>query len=113
MSQSAQDGAIIMIGYEWRQSVLVTPGTAFPSGGLFRAVVRQFRQSTAALADLTSANGGIVRVSDEEIELVIPAASTASMSAGSVVLDVVRTDLVPPQHLGFTLTVPVQLPVTR
>lgn len=29
MSQSAQDGAIIMIGYEWRQSVLVTPGTAF------------------------------------------------------------------------------------
>lgn len=113
MSQSAQDGAIIMIGYEWRQGVVVTPGPTFPSGGLFRAVVRQSRQSTAALADLTSANGGVVRISDEEIELVIPAASTATMAAGSVVIDVVRTDLVPPQHLGFTLTVPVQLPVTR
>jgi hypothetical protein len=37
----------------------------------------------------------------------------AGLGAGSVVLDVVRTDLVPPRHLSFFLEIPVVLPVTR
>lgn len=35
------------------------------------------------------------------------------LGAGTVVVDVVRTDLVPPRHLSFFLEIPVVLPVTR
>ena len=39
--------------------------------------------------------------------------ATAGLGAGSVVVDIVRTDLVPPRHLSFFLEIPVVLPVTR
>jgi len=38
---------------------------------------------------------------------------TAQLSTGSVVVDLVRTDLDPDQHLGVLLEIPVTLPVTR
>lgn len=40
-------------------------------------------------------------------------AQTGAITTTTVVLDVVRTDLADPQHLGFVLTVPVMSPVTR
>jgi hypothetical protein len=43
----------------------------------------------------------------------IPADATAQMQPGTVMFDLVRTDLDPPLHLGFSLEIPVQLPVTR
>ena len=67
----------------------------------------------AALYSLTTANGGILRVSDTAVEMVIAPEATVGLGPGSVVVDVVRTDLIPPRHLSFFLEIPVVLPVTR
>lgn len=113
MTAKHQNGSSILIGYEWRQAVQVTPADLFPVGGEWKAQVRAIRAASTVLAEMTTDGGGIERVSDGEITMVLTAAQTAAMKAGSVILDVVRTDVTPPEHLGFTLTVPVQLPVTR
>jgi hypothetical protein len=47
------------------------------------------------------------------VEITIPPAATASLPPGSIVMDVVRTDLEPDRHLNFTLEIPVVRPVTR
>ena len=67
--------------------------------------------SGATPATLTTAGGGITRLDDRTIELVIPGASSTRWK-GSVVMDVVRTDTAPDLHMGFFLTVPVVQPVT-
>jgi hypothetical protein len=51
------------------------------------------------IATLTTANGGILQVSDTVVEKVIAPEATVGLGAGSVVADVVRTDLTPPRHL--------------
>ncbi|MGO4917660.1 hypothetical protein [Pseudogemmobacter sp. W21_MBD1_M6] len=61
----------------------------------------------------TAAQASLIRQSDTSLDLVIPAAVTALMTAGSVTLDVVRTDVQPDLHLGFALDIPVMMPVTR
>lgn len=114
MTTSVVEGRVIAIGYEWRQRIEIvsTPGL-FPSGCALTAHVRATRVSTAILATLTTGNGGIVRISDTAVEMVISPAQTAAMAPGRVVFDVVRTDPTPDQHLGFALTVPVIMSVTR
>lgn len=114
MTTDSQPGAPIEIGYQWTQRVAVQSATpVFPSGCTLSSHVRAKRSDAAILATLTVANGGIVVVSDTEIDLVIAAAATAAMKVGSVVLDLARTDLAAPRHMGFTLEIPVQMPVTR
>lgn len=109
-------GALIA-GYEWRQRVIVTPsagGSApFPAGVELTAQVRQTRSAELVLTTLTTGNGGIVRVSDTEIDLIVSGVQSLSWGAGEVILDVVRTDTDPDQHLGFALRVPVVKSVTR
>lgn len=114
MSRITVDGAPIRIGYEWRQrlSVPTTPAP-FPSGVTFTSHVRANRSDTTVLATLTTDNGGLVRISDTEIDIVIPVSATTVMQAGTVVMDIVRTDTAPDVHLGFELKIPVILPVTR
>jgi hypothetical protein len=65
------------------------------------------------LATLTSADHGIMRISDTVLELALRPEQTAGLAPGRVVLDLVRTDLTPDLHLGFLLELPVILPVTR
>lgn len=82
-------------------------------GAEFKADVRVANPiSGTPLETLTTADGTIARVDDDTIELTIPGTSSATWSAGIVALDVVRTDGVEPAHLGFTLYIPVTLPVT-
>lgn len=65
--------------------------------------------ATPVLATLSTGNGGIRHISARTLELVIPQA-TATLSPGSAVLDLVRTDLTPPRHLAFLLEFPVRPP---
>lgn len=112
MSTMMAQGPAIVIGYDYRVR-LETDAAVFAEGASYLAQVRLKPSSTAILVTLTSLSGDIERVNDTCINLRIPATATASMAPGSVVLDVVRDDLDPHQHLGFSLEIPVMLPITR
>jgi hypothetical protein len=112
MSSEIHEGPAIMIGYAYRLR-LEAEGALFPQGAVFFGQVRQSPGAAEVLVTLSSANGGLVRVSDHALDLQITAGDTARMVEGSVVIDVVRTDVSPDLHLGFALEIPVLLPVTR
>ena len=112
MSVTIVDGPAIVAGYPYRLQIEADTAL-FPEGAAFVAEIRAKVSASSVIATLTNANGGIVRVSDTAAELAIAPEATAGLGAGSVILDVVRTDLVPPRHLSFFLEIPVVLPVTR
>lgn len=112
MSVTVSDGPAVIVGYEYKLQV-ETDLAVFPVGAAFTAHVRAKVSDTAILATLTTANGGLVRVADNLVEVVIPASQTTNFKPGTVHMDIVRTDLTPDHHLGFTMEIPVVLPVTR
>jgi hypothetical protein len=112
MSVSVSDGPAIVAGYEYRLQ-LEADSPVFPVGCTLAAHVRTKVSDSAVIATLTTGNGGLARISDTTVEIVIPAAATANLPPGSVVMDMVRTDLDPDRHLNFTLEIPVVRPVTR
>ena len=107
-----QNGPPIMAGYEWRLRI-ASDVAAFPMGCELIAHARRKVTDGAIAAILSTENGGIVRISDTEIEFRLSGAASAGWMAGRAVIDVVRRDVDPDQHLGFMLEVPVMLPVTR
>ena len=112
MAQQRISGRPIEIGYAWRQR-LRWATEQFGPGATLRAHVRARRNDKTILAELTTANGGLVIVSTTEVDIVLSAAATATMKEGSVVTDLIRTDASPVSPIGITITIPVQLPVTR
>ena len=112
MSVTVVDGPAIIAGYPYRLQI-EAESALFTEGAAFVAEIRAKISAVSVIATLTNANGGILRVSDTVLELAIAAEATAGLGAGSVILDIVRTDLVPPHHLSFFLEIPVVLPVTR
>ena len=112
MTVDVTEGPAIVAGYEYR--LQVEAGSAvFPQGCALAAQLRGKVSDTTVIATLTTQNGGLVRKSDTVVEIVIAPEASAGLVAGSVLLDMVRTDLVPPRHLQFTLEIPVVRPVTR
>mgnify|MGYP006927960276 FL=1 len=112
MSVSVVDGPAIIIGYEYR--LQIEAGSAlFPAGATFAGQLRTRVSASGVLATLTTASGGLIRRSDTVLELIIPPGDTERLVPGSAVVDLVRTDLVPPRHLAFILEIPVVQPVTR
>jgi len=112
MTTQIYQGPTILIGYRYELRI-EADGALFPEGAAFTGHVRSKAVATDVLVALSSDGGGFVRASDNELDLVITAAQTSGLSVGSVVVDVVRTDLDPDLHLGFSLEIPVMLPVTR
>jgi hypothetical protein len=112
MTVSVADGPAIVAGYEYRLQ-LEADSPVFPAGCALFAQVRGKVSDSTVIATLTTANGGLGRISDTVVEITIPAAATANLPPGSVVMDMVRTDLDPDRHLNFTLEIPVIRPVTR
>ena len=100
MTTMVSEGPIILIGYEYRLR-LGTDSPQFPAGCRLAAQIRTSVGSERLLASLSTETGTLVREDDQ------------TLSVGSVVIDVVRTDLVPDRHLGFIVEIPVQQPVTR
>ena len=107
-----QTGPVILIGYEYRLQ-LQAQVDLFPQEAQFTGQLRRMISDEAVLATLTTANGGVLRVDDRTLEIVLPPEVTAALSPGRVVLDLIRTDLAPDRHLGVLLEIPVVLPVTR
>ena len=112
MSSGFAMGPAILIGYTYRVQI-ETEAPLFPEGTELLAHIRLKPSSLNLIAALRSADGTLQRQSDHRVEITIPAQDTANMQLGTVMLDLVRTDLDPPLHLGFSLEIPVQLPVTR
>lgn len=106
------EGRALVAGYEWRQR-FVSPVALFPSGSTFSAQVRRKVDDAAPLTTLTTADGELVRIDNETLEVIIPGADSTAWTPGSVVFDIVRTDTTPDQHLGFRVTVAVVQAVTR
>lgn len=109
---SVTAGPAIIIGYEYRLQI-EAEADLFPVEARLVGQVRSRVSASAAVATLTSENGDILRLSDRVVELVVPSAATSQLAPGSAVIDMVRTDLIPPRHLAFILEIPVIRPVTR
>jgi hypothetical protein len=112
MSVSVSDGPAIVAGYEYKLQ-LEADSPVFPAGCSLTAQVRAKVSDINIIATLTTANGCLARISDTVVEITIPSTATAGLPPGSVVMDMVRTDLEPDRHLSFTLEIPVVRPVTR
>lgn len=112
MGADVTDGPAIVAGYEYRLQI-EADGPVFPSGSALTSQVRSKVSDSAIIATLTTANGGLARISDTILEIVIPGSATQNLQAGTVVADIVRTDLTPDRHLNFHLEIPVVRPVTR
>lgn len=112
MTTSVVEGPAIIIGYEYRLQI-EAESDLFPLGASFAGQLRTKVSAVAPVTTLTSGNGGVTRLTDRILELVVPSVATADLSPGSAVLDLVRTDLTPPRHLAFLLEIPVVQPVTR
>jgi hypothetical protein len=112
MTTSVQDGNAIAAGYFWSTRIEMDV-VAFPVGVQMTGHVRRKVSDADVLATLSTNDGTIVRVDDTHVDIVIGGETSASWAPGTVVLDLVRTDTDPDKYLGFILTVPVVLPVTR
>lgn len=106
------EGPVILIGYAWRLQ-LEAEAPVFVDGARYAGQLRLKPSDPNVLAELTSATGSILRVTDTVLELALTPEQTAGLQPGRVVLDLVRTDLASDLHLGFLLEIPVLLPVTR
>jgi len=106
------EGPAVLIGYPWRLQIEAA-APVFVEGAAYGGQLRVRASDPTVLATLSSAEGGVLRVSDTVLELALRPDQTAGLAPGRVVLDLVRIDLDPDLHLGFFLEIPVMLPVTR
>jgi hypothetical protein len=106
------EGPAVLIGYAWRLQI-EAEAPVFAEGAIYAGQIRGRPSDAEVLATLSSADHGILRISDTVLELALRPDQTAVLAPGRVVLDLVRTNLAPDLHLGFLLELPVILPVTR
>jgi len=106
-------GKVIQAGYDWSMRLVIGGEAIFPVGATFRAQVRRAPEVDDVLHTMTTDNGGAVLIDERTINLTVPGAATAGWPSRKVYIDIVRTDGLTPQHLGFRLIVPVQQPITR
>lgn len=105
-------GQALVLGYDFQMRLAAT-ADIFPPGFTGTAHVRASRDDATILATLTTANGGLVRIDNKNLDLKITGVQSAGWTATSVVLDIVRTDPTPDQYLGIRLTILTEKPVTR
>ncbi len=107
-------GQIITAGYDWAIQVsFANSPITFPAGATFIAQVRKDPNAETVLATLTTANGGVIRISDKVIQIRLSGSITNDWPDRTAYIDVVRNDGGLKQHLGFILKVPVRRAITR
>jgi hypothetical protein len=101
-------------GYAYSLRVRVTgeDGPVFPAGCALRADLRDSPGAPRAAASLGTADGSIVRVDDDTVQIDIEGEGTAGLTDKTAALDLVRTDTDPDQWLGVQVILPVVRPVT-
>ena len=81
MSVSVSDGPAIVAGYEYRLQ-LEADSPVFPAGCALAAQVRAKVSDSTVIATLTTANGGLARISDTVVEITIPRRRDGESPAG-------------------------------
>ena len=109
---SVHPGQAIIAGYRWALRIEMT-AAAFPPGVAIKGHVRRQVGDDTPLCQLSTEDGSLVRVDDTHLDIIIAGDKSTNWHKGAVVMDFVRTDTVPDAYLGFMLTVPVAVPVTR
>ncbi|MBA8881749.1 hypothetical protein [Phyllobacterium myrsinacearum] len=113
MSTRKVKSKAIRAGYDWSIRInFAGSSVSFPSTATFVAQVRRDPTATDILATMTTADLGVQRVDTNTIDLVLAGYKTVNWPERTAYIDVVRTDG-GIQHLGFSLAVPVILPITR
>jgi hypothetical protein len=103
----------IAAGYVYKTRLQVTgEEPVFPVGCQLRAQVRPFVAAAHLAGTLTTENGGITRVDDSTVDLVLSEAITANIGKSKAVLDIVRVDVEPDEWLAVQVTLPVITPIT-
>lgn len=108
-------GKAIQTGCEWRLKIKIVSSAleTFPSTATFSASIRKNDADGDVLTTLSTAAGSVIRVDGNTIELVLSGPDTEAWTSGTVVMDVIRTDLTQKIHLGFDLEIPVKRSITR
>lgn len=101
----------LVLGVESVMTVSI-PGQNFPAEATFKTHVRGRTVDGPIVAELSTADGSIVRVNATTLEFKFRAAVTRNWFDTRVVFDALRTDLTPDQHLGFITTVDFIRPAT-
>ena len=78
MTVTVSDGPAIVAGYAYTLQI-ETDGATFPVGCTLIAHVRGKVSDSTVLATLSTANGGLTRLSDTILEITIPAPATAAL----------------------------------
>lgn len=108
----------LVVGYDYTlqfQLLPVAPDTtpvvAFPAGAAFRA---QFRTKAGAelLFTATTGDATLVRVSDDTMQVKVPAAASKLWTMKKVQFDLARTDTTPDRYLPVVFEVTVVQPIT-
>lgn len=95
-------------------TLTVTATGAFPSGvALAGSVKTRLSRAERALLTLTTANGRLTRVSNDQLRIDIPGTATAKVTASTLFLDIWDVSASEPRHLGFRIEIPVAEPVTE
>lgn len=108
-------GKAIQTGCEWRLKIKINSAAlaAFPASARFSASIRKEDTDGDVLTTLSTSSGSIIRVDGNTLELVLPDSVSANWESGTVVMDIIRTDLTQKIHLGFDLKIPVKRTITR
>jgi len=104
----------VVLGYAYPLRVRISGGAApaFPLGCQLQADVRSSLLTVGIAGTLSTADGSIIRVDDDTIDLHMTAATTAAIESDFAVLDFARTDLSPPEWVGVQIELPVIVPAT-
>lgn len=101
----------IIPGFPWDVTLRVKSKNPFFPEGAYRAEVR-VNPNSAVITTLTTENGGLIRLDDGRMQVVIAGAGTASIRSETVYFDVIRVDEAEDVHTGLRVHVPVNRTIT-
>ena len=117
-SQSVPDALPIEVGYSWPglQISYETEDIIFPETAHYKADVKYSWEDVSPIYTLTDVTGEIIRVDDQNIQIIMTAAQTALLTdttKSSVYFDLVRTDVYPDEYEYLKVKVNIDRPITR
>lgn len=113
MSTQYEKGKPIFAGIDWRYRVEISGSSPIAATDALYSHVRAEPSSPTVLATLRSDQATLIRVNSTTIDIVIPGLASVGWEVHrEVSLDIIRHNGVAPDHMGFSLTIPVRKPIT-